>query len=132
MFNEINKKTSETELEDLPFVRVADLCAGEAVFCFQSINLKKNVKTDYGVQDIAYCKIHILKTGVPAIPALDAENKETAVHQEDECMVSIKQTGLLKLIRYALENGQDLTGEACRILKATAKKGNTYYYFEDA
>lgn len=131
MFNEINRKTSETDLEDLPFVRVADLCEAEVVFCFQSINLKRSVKTDYGVQDIAYCKIHILKCE-DSIPALDAENKETSVDLEDECMVSIKQTGLLKLIRYALENGQDLTGEACRIRKATAKKGNTYYYFEDA
>ena len=132
MFNEINKKTSETELEDLPFVRVADLCDGEAVFCFQSLNLKHNVKTDYGVQDIAYCKIHILKTGVPAIPALDADNKECVVHQDDECMVSIKQTGLLKLIRWALDNDEDITGQACQIRKATAKKGNSYYYFEDA
>lgn len=131
MFNEINKKTSETELEDLPFVRVADLCEAEAVFCFMSLNLKRDVKTDYGVKDIAYCKIHILKCE-DSIPALDAENKETSVDLEDECMVSIKQTGLLKLIKYAIENGQDLTGQACRILKATAKKGNSYYYFEDA
>lgn len=131
MFNEINKKTSETELEDLPFVRVADLSEAEAVFCFMSLNLKRDVKTDYGVKDIAYCKIHILKCE-DSIPALDAENKETSVDLEDECMVSIKQTGLLKLIKYALENGQDLTGQACRILKATAKKGNSYYYFEDA
>lgn len=131
MFNEINKKTSEAELEDLPFVRVADLCEAEAVFCFAGVNLKKNVKTDYGIQDIAYCKIHILKCE-DSIPALDAENKETSVNLEDECMVSIKQTGLLKLIKYALENDQDLTGQACRIHKATAKKGNSYYYFEDA
>ncbi len=132
MFNEINKKTSETQLEDLPFVRVADLCAGEAVFCFMSLNLKRDVKTDYGVQDIAYCKIHILKTGVPAIPALDAENKETAIHQDDECMVSIKQTGLLKLIRWSIDNGEDITGQACRIKKGVGKKGNSYYFFEDA
>lgn len=131
MFNEINKKTSEAELEDLPFVRVADLCEAEAVFCFMCLNLKKNVKTDYGVQDIAYCKIHILKCE-DSIPALDGENKETSVDLEDECMVSIKQTGLLKLIKYAIENGQDLTGQACQIRKAVAKKGNSYYYFEDA
>lgn len=131
MFNEINKKTSETELEDLPFVRVADLCAAEAVFCFMNVNLKKDVKTDYGVQDIAYCKIRILRCD-DAIPALDAENKKTTVPCEAECMVSIKQTGLLRLIKYALENAHDLTGQACRILKAVAKKGNTYYYFEDA
>jgi hypothetical protein len=131
MFNEINKKTSETEFEDLPFVRVADLYEAEAVFCFMSINLKKAVKTDYGVQDIAYCKIHILKCE-DGIPALDAENKETSVDLEDECMVSIKQSGLLKLIKYAVENGQDLTGQACQIRKASSKKGNSYYYFEDA
>lgn len=130
MFNEINKKTNE-ELEDLPFVRVADLCEAEAVFCFMSLNLKKGVKTDYGVQDIAYCKIHILKCE-DSIPALDAENKETSVDPEDECMVSIKQTGLLKLIRWAIDNGQDITGQACQIRKGVAKKGNSYYFFEDA
>lgn len=130
MFNELNRKTGEA-LEDLPFVRVADLCEGEVVFSFQSINLKKDVKTDYGVQDIAYCKIHILKCE-DSIPALDAENKKVSVAVENDCMVSIKQTGLLKLIKWTIDNGEDITGQACRILKATAKKGNTYYCFKDA
>jgi hypothetical protein len=131
MFDEINRKTSETELEDLPFARVADLCAQEAVFVFMDINLKKDVKTDYGTQDIAYCKIHIMRCN-DDVPALDAENKKTVVPAESECMVSIKQTGLLRTIKYALENGQDLTGQACQICKGVAKKGNTYYFFKDA
>lgn len=125
MFNELNKPI---ENEDLPFVRVKDIESTHAVFTIESVNLKEGVKTNYGIQDAAYCKIHICSG---KIPALDANNEETVVSDGQDCMVSIKQKALLSTIRAAIDGGFDLSGSRAMIKTETGKRA-TYYTFADA